>query len=313
METVMKINIIYYLLVWIFCLSGTSLNSQQNQTVMTVLKGPYLGQKPPGDIPVIFAPGIVSTEAWESAITFSPDGKQCFFTRRTTWEGSDNRLFYSKEENERWTQPEPAIFSKNYMDWEPNFSPDGKRVYFSSDRPKPDGSSLKGYIWIIDKTDSGWSRPKYFNTAVNNTTWNEYATITKNGNIYFESMIERKYGVFRSQLVSEIYQEPEFVFNGGGHPFVAPDESYVIFDAPDGNAGIIMDKKSLFISFRKKDGSWTKADKLGLNINSTYSEMAASVSFDGKYMFFYRTVNNNGDIYWVDAKFIDEMRLKKGE
>ena len=45
------------------------------------LKGPYLGQKPPGMKPEIFAPGIISVdENFEhSAAVFSPDGKEVFW------------------------------------------------------------------------------------------------------------------------------------------------------------------------------------------------------------------------------------------
>ena len=45
------------------------------------LAGPFLGQKPPGNIPEIFAPGIISTEAHEFSCCFSPDGKEFYFTR----------------------------------------------------------------------------------------------------------------------------------------------------------------------------------------------------------------------------------------
>ena len=48
---------------------------------------PYLGQNPPGLTPELYAPGIVSTEHHEFGITFSPDGKEIFFTRMNPDEG----------------------------------------------------------------------------------------------------------------------------------------------------------------------------------------------------------------------------------
>lgn len=53
------------------------------------LTSPYVGQKPTGITPEIFAPGIVSTDAWELHGTFSPDGEEFFFTRRASLEGYD--------------------------------------------------------------------------------------------------------------------------------------------------------------------------------------------------------------------------------
>ena len=43
------------------------------------LSGPYLGQKPPGMMPEIFASGIISTGHEEFKIVFSPDGKELFY------------------------------------------------------------------------------------------------------------------------------------------------------------------------------------------------------------------------------------------
>lgn len=67
-----------------------------------------------------------------------------------------------------------------------------------------------------------------------------------------------------------------------------------------------MTNSDLFISYRKKDGSWTVAIKLGPQINTDKYEGIATVSPDGKCLFF----NRDNDIYWVSAKFIDELRPK---
>jgi hypothetical protein len=44
-----------------------------------VLTGPYLGQTPPGNTPVIFAPGIVSTGLYTRDIAISKPGDEIFF------------------------------------------------------------------------------------------------------------------------------------------------------------------------------------------------------------------------------------------
>ena len=38
-----------------------------------LLEGPYLGQKPPGSVAEVFAPGIVSTPHFDAFGVFSPD------------------------------------------------------------------------------------------------------------------------------------------------------------------------------------------------------------------------------------------------
>lgn len=57
---------------------GISL-AQEKSEEFPILKGPYLGQKPPGVSPEIFAPGIISIDIMNhSTPVFSPDGKEVY-------------------------------------------------------------------------------------------------------------------------------------------------------------------------------------------------------------------------------------------
>ena len=50
----------------------------QAQAVTPVMRGPWLGQTPPGESPVAFAPELFATlSPWVEAVDFSPDGKLC--------------------------------------------------------------------------------------------------------------------------------------------------------------------------------------------------------------------------------------------
>lgn len=55
------------------------INAQQD--AFPILQGPYLGQKRPGTMPEVFAPGIISVEEnfEHSAAVFSPDGNEVFW------------------------------------------------------------------------------------------------------------------------------------------------------------------------------------------------------------------------------------------
>jgi hypothetical protein len=94
------------------------------------------------------------------------------------------------------------------------------------------------------------------------------------------------------------------------HPFIAPDESYLIWDSKrEGGYG----DTDLYISFRQKDGSWGPAINMGANVNSDKWDAYASVTPDGKYILFNRRIDNNTDnvdIYWVDARIIETLRLE---
>ncbi|UCE07566.1 MAG: PD40 domain-containing protein [bacterium] len=97
----------------------------QNQADFSVLKGPYLGQKPPGMIPEIFAPGIV-----KNCPSFNLDGNELYFRGQK----KDGILFMLCKNGE-WTVPKIATFSsEKYSDLNPYLSPDGKYLFFTSNR-----------------------------------------------------------------------------------------------------------------------------------------------------------------------------------
>jgi len=100
------------------------------------------------------------------------------------------------------------------------------------------------------------------------------------------------------------------------HPYIAPDESYLMWDAvrEDGYGD-----SDLYISFRQKDGSWGAVINLGAQVNSKHEEGGVRVTPDGKYLTFWRGGVNvredgsryvEGSPYWVDAKIIETLRPK---
>jgi len=121
------------------------------------LPGPYLGQKPPGMTPEIFAPGIISTNSDEYGIAFTPDGNEFYFTRMGG-ALSQSTIMVMKQE---WSGPRVASFSGTYADSEPFITPDGKKLYFGSRRPLEDNETPKRpSIWVTDRTDSAWPKPR---------------------------------------------------------------------------------------------------------------------------------------------------------
>jgi len=267
--------------------------------------GPYLGQKPPGLTPAVFAPGIVSTPtAWEAAISFTPDGSEVFFTRRLVISGNENRILHTKLEDGEWTAPSPPSFARDLIEYEAFVSPDGRTIFYNSDRSKPARPGAVGEIWYSEKTVDGWGEGRYLSDTINKG-WVMFVTAARNGTLYFTAGYDRRFGVYRSVFEDGQYREPEFLPDEinhlrGAHPFIAPDESYLIFDAqPDG-----MGMSQLFVSFRTEAGGWTRARPFDSTINATYTENIPHVSPDGKYFFFHR----NNDIYWVDAAVIARLR-----
>ena len=86
-------------------------------------------------IPSIFAAGTISSELPEFAITFTPDGKEAYFNR-TPPDRSELKIYRSVRSASGWSTPAVASFSGEFRDVDPFITPDGNRLYFSSNRPR---------------------------------------------------------------------------------------------------------------------------------------------------------------------------------
>ena len=95
----------------------------------------YFGQTPPGNVPKVFAPGIVSLpNRKEAVITFSPDGASVFFYIETYPNPGTPYTMFSTYSNNHWSTPDTLSFSFGRATGEPVFAFNGNRLYmFASD------------------------------------------------------------------------------------------------------------------------------------------------------------------------------------
>lgn len=137
-----------------------------------LLEGDYLGQRPPGGIPKLFAVGIVSS-IWglHSTVAYSPDGNTAMWAPMIEIPGqiySTGGIVMSERVEGRWTAPRSTPFGGDEQGDVPVFSADGKRVYFMSAMPLPgEVESRKERIWFVDRTAEGWSEPRPVDPSVN--------------------------------------------------------------------------------------------------------------------------------------------------
>jgi hypothetical protein len=275
--------------------------------------GFYLGQKPPGTIPQVFLPGIVSTKEYvELSNAISPDGKEFYFARRMN---KKDIMMVVRWKNDILIQPEEATILKVVGGFEPHVSPDGSKLYITRFAPPPSGlaedknlspqdmEAQMVNIWVMEKLGLGWGEPKY---CVNGM----YVTTSNSGTIYTTDIRSTSEGICRFMPVNGKYSDREHLQGGvnspspGAHPCISPDESYIIFDSKRSEDP---DDSDLFVSFRNTLGTWSEAKNLGKRINTPASETCAAIAPNGKYFFY----QSQGDIYWVSARVIEELRMKK--
>lgn len=319
-------NAILRLLSSIFCLycliaavviAGGNLPESQHSSG---INDPYLGQQPPGDTPVLFAPRIISTGKEHSAAMFTPDGNEVWFGRLYP-----PAIYYMKREAGKWTEPQIAPFcDTSTTSLYPVLSPDGNQIFFSSDRPvsrQGDRLSRGNYhLWLVKRMAGQWSDPEPVDERINIGRRQSCGSMASNGDLYFASFVDgASMDLFCSKAVDGDYSVPrnlnEINSPEPDHsPFVAPDGSYLIYSSFRGGHG----RSDLFISFRSDNGGWTNPRNMGSKINSAYKDEFPYVTPDGKYLFFNSNrpsslnpkpiENGPGNIYWVSISIIDELK-----
>lgn len=285
----------------------------------------YFGQKPPGLVAELFAPGIISTGSYEHcAPAFAPDGSAVLWT--VVDSNYRSHMMEMKYENGQWSQPgRPSFADSTADDYYPSFSMDGKKLYFSSRRKMPLGypDTRDMRIWEVERKTKSWGVPIPFDTTV--SVGQEYAhSLSKDGNIYISSPLDGglSFNIRTAQKVNGRYTQPTLLpFNINSveyedGPFIAPDEKFLIFesDRPEGVGGSI----DLYISFKKENGQWSLPVNMGPQINTESSERFARLSPDGQYLFFgsnrNQSLTNRGfDIFWIDAGVIDSLKAFQPE
>ena len=115
------------------------------------LHGPYMGQKPPGLTAEVFAPGIISTDAWELEGVFAPGMREFYFvTDRGAY--TKPMVIGFRFEDNKWRK-----FTEFRRTGEPSISADGSIMYLA-----------KGYR---ERTPKGWSKVKSLGPLLQRDDW----------------------------------------------------------------------------------------------------------------------------------------------
>lgn len=266
----------------------------------------YFGQTPPGDSAVVFAPGIVTLPNRNvPCISFSPDGKSAVFYVGFWPNPGTPYTLLTEYTNNRWTAPVPATFTINRTTGEPIFALNGSRIYLFANGVSNQVGSVD--LCFSEKNGAGWSNPKSMGNPPNLAQDQYHPCIVADTSVYFSTSSGE---IARCQYQKGVYK-PRFILpfpvnyaNTGqtwGDPFVAPDESYLIFKSTrTGGYGL----NDIYISYKKADGSWTNPKNPGNKINTRYDETAGDITPDGKYM----TFASNNSLYWVSTSFIETLK-----
>jgi len=303
--------IISFLVVVIFVCTG--LFGEEKKSDSPDNFKPYFGQTPPGDEPKLFIPGFIyKNHRYLGRIAFSPDLKECFYTVTDTLYTTSG-MYVTRFENGKWTVPVPAPFSVQFEKiHEPFYTPDGNRLYFTA---TVKDSKSKMDFWMVERTAQGWGKPECLPAPINSDLNDFCFSQVLDGTMYFLSERGGTPQVYRArQKPDKTYQVemvPEPILSLGtyeGDPCVAPDGRFMVFySGRPGGFGYV----DLYVSFPDGKGEWTQPVNLGPKFNTAADEYNATLSPDGKYLFFIRHNLSSGDIYWVSTNAIEKLRPQK--
>ena len=109
----------------------------------------------------------LNTSDNEGAQSLTADGRTLWFTACNRRDGQGMcDLYYSTWEEGKWSTPVNAgnLINSRYSEKHPAISVDGRRLYFTSNRPGGKGSYD---IWLSERRADGWSKPVNLGDSVN--------------------------------------------------------------------------------------------------------------------------------------------------
>ena len=276
--------------------------------------------------PIPLAEGIISTkENSEFDLTFSPNGRQLYFTRRKPTE--KQKIYESNFSNGQWSTPKIAAFSTD-RDETPFITPNGKYLFFGSERPIPNQPNLGNFdmnIWKMEKTNNGWSQPIPLTDPINQVQIKGEEWPSSNNNLLFSNDNQTFYfttmqrgtktvNLFQTTFDGKNFQEPKPITGFFTDPkfwiysaVISPNGKFLVFNSYGATGG--QGGEDIFVSTKTEQG-WSPAKSIGNLVNTSNEESSPRFSRDGKYFFFSRAANlgndeyGEWDIYFVETEYL---------
>ncbi|WP_462317933.1 TolB family protein [Marinilabilia sp.] len=249
--------------------------------------------------PLMMSPGFISSGMNECGGTLGKDKDEFYYWLKK--EGVFSVILATRFVDGFWTYPEVEPFSGKYMDASPFLSPDGRFLYFTSNRPEYDGDGIANWnIWRCARSaNDKWGTPQLMEFS--NPNGNEISvSLDRDGNIYFCADYESETITLETDHL-DIYFAPLLDNGNWGDvvklgpeintpgveqtPAISPDGKCLVYSsARPGGEGTA----DLYVSFKEND-SWTPGQNLGKGVNSSAYEHCPVFTADGNLLLFTST------------------------
>ena len=255
------------------------------------LAGPAIGT----ESGQMLAPGVISSPYNETSAAFTPDGREIYFTRGDFVSSVTTILVADRDAGGGYGNVRVAPFSGIWKDSEPHVSPDGKRLYFVSNRPAVEGvtpplvANFNGQtvpgvnLWYVERDGKVWGAPVRIQGEINRVPLIFNPSVAASGNLYFSAHREDSgtaYQIYMAPRAGEAFRPPQRLDLGKGvqanrmDPAIDPQERVLLFA---GNEGDSLGAADIYIVFRTPNGGWGTPINLGDDVNSRFLENAPTL------------------------------------
>lgn len=263
--------------------------------------------------------GWISADGNEYNLSLDADERMMVFARSQA-EFEHARILFARRDGGAWSEPQPVPFTDTrYSDSDPWLTPDGRTMYFVSNRPRTGDAARKDLdLWRVSVHDGSFGRPEPLSALSSDAQ--ELGPELHAGWLYFNST--RKGGpaamsIYRARVAGAGFEPPQPLgapFNDGsvqGDFTLSPDGRLAMFwSVRDGSA-----EADLFAVRREGEG-WSKAIRLPSPLNAGGLDFTPSFSADGRTLRFasmrqpawpagHRMFNGQSNVYVMPVAAVD--------
>lgn len=219
------------------------------------------------------APGLVSTDASDIRLAVHPDGDRMLWGVLGADAGPGGwEILETVRTDTGWSASRPVPFNTAANDFSPAFAPDGRHVYFYSNRPGGQGGDDL-YVVSFDPVTGTYGAARNLGPTIN-TLGNEWSpTLSPDGTrLLFASDGHGGYGLHDllvARRTDDGWSAPENLgpsVNSDAEEFDAtflPDGATIIF-----TSGRFSDTMQLYSTIRRR-GAYTPRERLDLPLDTT--------------------------------------------
>lgn len=255
----------------------------------------------------LFAPGTVSQpDRWEWRLSFNPARDRVYWaSTRGFWPATREQaviLTAHRTSRDTWSMPQVAAFSGVHSDFDPFVSPDGRSVFFSSQRPVDGRAKADMDLWVVRRSAHGWGTPQHLPGPSLDGYDELYPSVDRHGDLYFARVKApvptEDVEIWRSRRGADGRYAPAVKITGGVNtdarwefnPEISPDGRTLLFTRLDQSGDIPpagLGWGDLYVSHRDGD-RFGPARNLGPCVNSADDEYHPTMLWERSMLYFVR-------------------------